>query len=80
MPKSKPIYYNQTDQKIWRTDATIENLEFEYIGSYTQTEYELIIELLFFIFEDRDIEAEQVAFLCEELDDFLNSMKGNPEQ
>ena len=45
----KKVFYNELSQKAWRTNTTAveQNVSYEYIGTMTLAEYELLIETLF---------------------------------
>lgn len=53
----KNVYYNEADQKVWRTNSTAGEvpIRYHYVGAMTLAEYELLIEVLFQIFEDEII-------------------------
>lgn len=76
MAKPKPIYYNEIDQKIWRTTATIDDVDFVYVGNLSKTEYELLLELLFDIFGTEDISKQDVQKLHDDFRFFLDVVKG----
>ena len=52
--KYKQVYYNELDQKVWRTDTSSGDIpvRYEYVGNMSLPEYELLLEVLFQIFED----------------------------
>jgi|DEB0MinimDraft_6_1074348.scaffolds.fasta_scaffold02460_8 hypothetical protein len=52
--KYKQVYYNELDQKVWRTDTSAGDIpvRYEYVGNMSLPEYELLLEVLFQIFED----------------------------
>ena len=73
----KKVYWNELDQRIWRTDTTAEKIPivYEYVGKMTETEYELLIEVLFELFDDDKISLNNFAAIFSDLRSFCDRIK-----
>ena len=73
----KKVYWNELDQRIWRTDTTAEKIPivYEYIGTMTKTEYELLIEVLFELFEDEKITLDKFQYVFGDIRSFCDRIK-----
>jgi hypothetical protein len=73
----KKVYWNEVDQRIWRTDTTSEKIPivYNYIGTMTETEYELLIEILFELFDDDKITLQQFVNIFGDLRCFCDRIK-----
>ena len=73
----KKVYWNELDQRIWRTDTTSNKIPvvYEYVGNMTLSEYELFIEVLFELFEDEKISLEKFEALFGDLRTFCDRIK-----
>lgn len=80
---SKAVFWNETDQKVrWilmsRHDG---NPNFIYVGEMTEPEFDLLIEVLFELFDDMDIPLElfmiyfsRIRKFCDEIKDFTDKL------
>jgi hypothetical protein len=51
----KSVYYSEVTGKVWRTDVTVGTSgDFEYVGKMNSVEYELLLDILFHHFGERD--------------------------
>ena len=75
--KQKPVFYNEIDQRVWRTSATTitDDVKFVYVGELTRTEFELLIEILYEKYGNDDISHERFAQVFGELFEFLEELK-----
>lgn len=75
--KSKPIFYNEIDQRVWRTSSTMiqDDVKFVYVGDLTKTEFEMLIELLFDIHGNDDISHEKFVEVFKDFHEFLEEIK-----
>jgi hypothetical protein len=73
----KMVYWSESKQRIRFTE--IHNFEdsenYEYIGSLTRVEFDLLIEALFIKFEDEEICLEDVQLMYDRLRRFCNEIK-----
>ena len=75
--KYKIIYFNPDLQKVRYTQSkTIkESVNYNYIGESTRVEFDLIIELLWYKYEDSEISLEDFKKIFDELRKFCDSVK-----
>jgi hypothetical protein len=75
--KYKIIYFNPKLQKVRYTQSkTIdESVNYNYIGESTRVEFDLLIELLWYKYEDTEISLEDFKKIFEELRKFCDSVK-----
>ena len=73
----KTIYFNPIQQKVrYISDTTSkEYLSYHYIGKSTRVEFDLLVELLWYKFEDLDIPLNEFKKIFEELKNFCDSIK-----
>jgi hypothetical protein len=77
--KYHTIYFDAENQKIRFTQSSPENLAvtYEYIGKSTRVEFDLLIELLWYKYEDGDIPLDQLKKIFDELRSFCDDIKYN---
>tara|TARA_Y100000592_G_C5413850_1_gene289551 strand:- start:373 stop:627 length:255 start_codon:yes stop_codon:yes gene_type:complete len=73
----KMVYWSESKQRIRFTEIhKFEDYEnYEYIGSLTRVEFDLLIEALFIKFEDEEICLEDVQLMYDRLRRFCNEIK-----
>ena len=73
----KTIYFNPIQQKVrYVSDTTSRSdLSYHYIGKSTRVEFDLLVELLWYKFEDLDIPLNEFKKIFEELKNFCDSIK-----
>ena len=73
----KTIYFNPIQQKVrYVSDTTSRSdLSYHYIGKSTRVEFDLLVELLWYKFEDLDIPLNEFKKIFEELKNFCDSVK-----
>ena len=73
----KTIYFNPIQQKVrYVSDTTSrEDLSFYYIGKSTRVEFDLLVELLWYKYQDLDIPLNEFKKIFEELKNFCDSVK-----
>lgn len=73
----KMVYWSESKQRIRYTE--IHNFEdyenYEYVGSLTRVEFDLLIEALFMKFQDEEICFEDVQLMYDRLRRFCNELK-----
>ena len=77
--KYKTIYFDYKNQKIRYTQSSPEDIavSYNYIGKSTRVEFDLLIELLSYKFEDGDIELDQLKKIFDDLRSFCDDIKYN---
>lgn len=73
----KKVYYNEVSQKVWRTNTTAieQSVNYEYIGTMTLAEYELLVETLFELYEDNEISLEAFVRIFGDIRTFSDHIK-----
>lgn len=73
----KKVYYNEVSQKVWRTNTTAieQSVNYEYIGTMTLAEYDLLIETLFELYEDNEISLEAFVRIFGDIRTFSDHIK-----
>jgi|TARA_R110000772_G_scaffold65396_1_gene145948 hypothetical protein len=77
--KYKNIYFDNENQKIRWTEIDPENLvkTYEFIGQSTRVEFDLLIELLWYRYEDSNIDVYDLKKIFNEFRLFCNNIKEN---
>jgi len=77
MRNSKMVFWSESKQRIrFTTNLTFDDFNaYSYIGRLTEPEFEILLEALFFIYEDNEISVEAVQDLFDELKIFLVRFK-----
>ena len=73
--KYRNVYYNEVDQKVWRTSNIPKNNNFILLGEMTLIEYELLIEILDEVYDGDDISGNQFTKTFNEFKNFLDYIK-----
>ena len=78
MAKHKSLYFDEISQKCkWTCDSTSDfKYNYIYVGYTTETEYELLSELLFFLYEENDITYAEFSIMYKKLRRFCDQVKG----
>jgi hypothetical protein len=73
----KKVFYNEVNQKVWRTNTTAneQDVNYEYIGTMTSAEYDLLIETLFELYEDDEISLEAFSRIFGDIRTFCDHIK-----
>ena len=73
------VYFDAENQKIRFTQSSPENLSvtYEYVGKSTRVEFDLLIELLWYKYEDGEIPLDQLKKIFDELRSFCDDIKYN---
>ena len=77
--KYHTIYFDAENQKIRFTQSAPENLAvtYYYVGKSTRVEFDLLIELLWYKYEDGEIPLDQLKKIFDELRSFCDDIKYN---
>jgi|TARA_R110000796_G_scaffold196101_1_gene312613 hypothetical protein len=78
----RSVYWNEIDQRMWRTNTTAEDvsIRFRYVGTMTEVEYDLLIEILWELFEDRKITLDQFEIIFGDIRTFCDRVKNLVDQ
>ena len=73
----KSVYYSEDLQKVWRTNSTadIDEINYQYIGELTMSEFSFLLEILEDVFLNNDISLEDFEYFLAELRIFADRMK-----
>jgi len=73
------VYFDAENQKIRFTQSSPENLSvtYEYVGKSTRVEFDLLIEILWYKYEDGEIPLDQLKKIFDELRSFCDDIKYN---
>jgi len=77
MSDYKNVYWNEIDQRMWRTNTTAGDVSvrFEYIGTMTRAEYDLLIETLWELYEDNKITLDEFQRIFGDIRSFCDRVK-----
>lgn len=75
--KRKMVFWNETDQHIkFKSNATFENdYKYEYVGYATTAEFDLLLEVLFMLYEDDRISLEDFERVFGDIRTFCDVVK-----
>lgn len=77
--KYNSVYFDSENQKIRFTKSMPENISssYVYIGKSTRVEFDLLIELLWYKYEDNEIPLNDLKNIFDELRFFCDNLKYN---
>lgn len=77
--KYNAVYFDAENQKIRFTKSMPENMctSYAYVGKCTRVEFDLLIELLWYKYEDNEIPLDALKNIFEELRFFCDNLKYN---
>lgn len=77
MSDYKNVYWNEIDQRMWRTNTTAGDVSvrFEYVGTMTRAEYDLLIETLWELYEDNKITLDEFQRIFGDIRSFCDRIK-----
>lgn len=77
--KYRDVYFDDKNQKIRWTKLTPENFAdtYNFIGKCTKVEFDLLIELLWFRYEEQDIRLVDLKNVFKDFRNFCDSIKEN---
>jgi hypothetical protein len=78
MAKSKKIYFEEVEQRVRWTQSSTDNMKYNYkfIGVASEAEFDLLMELLWFMYEEDEISYNQFFDTFRELKTFCDEIKG----
>ena len=77
--KYHTVYFDAKNQKIRFTQSHPDDIAvtYNYIGKSTRVEFDLLIELLWYKYEDGEIELQELKKIFDELRSFCDNIKYN---
>lgn len=77
MSKYNYVYFDSDNQKVrWTQNVTEQiDINYEYIGKMTRVEFDLLVEVLWEVFEDQDIELKDFAKYYKDIRIFCDKLK-----
>ena len=77
--KYHTVYFDPENQKIRFTQSHPDDIAvtYNYIGKSTRVEFDLLIELLWYKYEDGEIELQELKKIFDELRSFCENIKYN---
>jgi hypothetical protein len=77
MTDYRNVFWNEIDQRMWRTNTSVKDVSvrYEYIGQMTKVEYELLIEVLWELYDDKKITRGQFEMVFGDIRSFCDRIK-----
>jgi len=78
MARSKKIYFEEVEQRVRWTQSSTDKMKYNYkfIGVASEAEFDLLMELLWFMYEEDEISYNQFFDTFRELKTFCDEIKG----
>ena len=75
--KFSKVYFDENNQKVRWTQTATDNMDitYDYVGKMTRVEFDLLIEILWEIFEDKDISLKDFMKHYKEIRSFCDRLK-----
>ena len=82
MSEYRNVYWNEIDQRMWRTTTTVSDISvtYEYVGKMTGAGYDLLIETLWELFDDNKITLEEFQRIFGDIRTFCDQIKNIVEK
>ena len=82
MSEYRNVFWNELDQKMWRTTTSAGDISvrYEYVGTMTRAEYDLLIEILWELFDDDKITLDQFQKIFGDIRTFCDQVKNLVEK
>ncbi len=82
MSEYRNVFWNELDQKMWRTTTSAGDVSvrYEYVGTMTRAEYDLLIEILWELFDDDKITLDQFQKIFGDIRTFCDQVKNLVEK
>ena len=77
MTDYRNVFWNEIDQRMWRTNTSVKDVSvrYEYIEQMTKVEYELLIEVLWELYDDKKITRGQFEMVFGDIRSFCDRIK-----
>jgi len=71
------VFWNEDDQKIrWSRTTTFDGgVNYSYIGQMSEPEFELLLEVLWYLYEDGHITHEDFVYVFSDIREFCDRVK-----
>jgi hypothetical protein len=78
MSKSKKIYFEEEGQRVRWTQSSSDEFKYDYkyVGNASEAEFEMLMELLWFMYEEDPMTFNQFFDTFLELRNFIDGLKG----
>mgnify|MGYP000524560583 FL=1 len=78
MARSKKIYFEEVEQRVRWTQSSTDKMKYNYkfIGVASEAEFDLLMELLWFMYEEDEISYNQFFDTFRELKTLCDEIKG----
>ncbi len=75
--KNKNVFFDQDNQKVrWTQNTTIDiPIQYDYIGSMSRVEFDLLVEVLWEVYDDSDISLQDFRKYFAEIRQFCDHIK-----
>jgi DNA-binding ferritin-like protein (Dps family) len=82
MSDYRNVFWNEIDQRMWRTNTSAGDvsIRFEYIGTMTKVEYDLLIEVLWELYDDQRITRKEFESVFGDIRTFCDKIKNLIEE
>ena len=82
MSDYRNVYWNEIDQRMWRTTTSVGDVSvrYEYVGTMTGAEYDLLIEILWELFDDNKITLKEFQRIFGDIRTFCDQVKNLVEK
>jgi len=76
--RTKKIYFEPITQKVrWtQTSSDTFKYDYKYVGEANEPEFDLLLDLLWFLYEDKEISYNEFFDIYKELRQFCDEIKG----
>lgn len=78
MSKSRNIYFDQETQKVRWTTTSSEDFKYEYkyVGHATENEFNILIDFLWYLHQEKPMSYEEFCYTYNELRNFCDRVMG----
>tara|TARA_B100000497_G_C7464812_1_gene286906 strand:+ start:416 stop:667 length:252 start_codon:yes stop_codon:yes gene_type:complete len=78
MGQSRKIYFEEVEQRVRWTQTSSDNFVYDYkfVGNATEAEFNMLMELLWFMYEEDPMTYNEFFDTFKELRTFIDSIKG----
>lgn len=76
--KSRSIYFHEPTQKVRWTTTSSENftIDYTYVGDATENEFNILIDLLWYLYEEKSMTYDEFSSVYNELRLFCDRVMG----
>ena len=75
--KNNNVYFDHCNQKVRWTQTSTSDMpvHYHYVGSMTRVEFDLLVEVLWEVFDDSDISLQEFCQYYQEIREFCDQIK-----